>query len=139
MSFSKDIAAFAKKTKQSKEKTALAILFKINELTVMRTPVDTGRARGGWVASTDTLPAKIPSPDKSGSRTFNRLNAVAAMSIGRVYYLANNVKYIAILEYGGYPTTESEKVTSGYSRQAPRGMIRISIEELKDFIRGYSV
>lgn len=137
MGFSQDIAAFAKKTKQSKERTAVAVLFKLNELVVMRTPVRTGRARGGTVASVDTLPTGTGGPDKSGGKTLSRLNGVAAMAVGHVYYLANNVRYIAVLEYGGYLVEESEKTIGGYSRQAPQGMFRISIQELQEFIRGY--
>lgn len=137
MSFASDLAAFAKKTKKTKEDTTRAFLFELNRLVVERTPVKTGRARGGTVAAVDSLPTGTGSPDKSGSKTISRANAVAAMGVGRVYYLANNVKYIAVLEYGGYPEGETEKTIGGYSRQAPAGMFRISIQQLQDYIRGY--
>lgn len=137
MSFSAEIDAFAKKVRQNKQEVAAAFLLKLNELSVLRTPVDTGRARGGWVASIDNLPATIGNPDKTGSTTLNRINGVALMAVGRVYFLANNVKYITILEYGGYKTTDSEKVTNHYSRQAPHGMVRISIEELRNYINEF--
>lgn len=141
MSFAADIEAFAKKTGQRKEQTAIAIFFKLNELVIKRTPVDTGRARGGWVASANSPSPVIGDPDKSGARAISRANAAAMMAIGGMYYLVNNVKYITILEFGGYPVTEEEggKTQGGFSRQAPKGMIRISIEELKEFVRGYSV
>lgn len=141
MSFSSDIEAFAKKTGQRKDQTALAFLFEINRLVIKRTPVDTGRARGGWVASANSPSPVIGDPDKSGERSISRANAAAMMAIGGMYYLVNNVKYITILEFGGYPATGKEggKTQGGFSRQAPKGMVRISIEELKEFVRGYSV
>lgn len=123
MSFSQDIANFAKKVGKSKEETTGAILFKLNELVVTRTPVDTGRARGGWIASVDTPSATSgETADKNGSRTLTRANGVAAMAVGRVYYLVNNVRYIMPLEFGS-------------SKQAPAGMARISIEELRNWVR----
>jgi hypothetical protein len=146
MGFADDIAKFAKKTKQRKEDVVTATLFRLNELVIYRSPVITGRARGGWVASTGSISSGAGSTDTNGSATLANANAVAAGAVGSVYYLVNNIKYIATLEYGGYPNppkvgswdkvTQSYKILSvgGYSKQAPAGMVRISIAQIKNFI-----
>ncbi len=64
-----------------------------------RTPVDTGRARGGWGL-------------RVGSAHAARKGEFTAR-------ITNSVSYIVYLEYG-------------WSKQAPRGMVRISLIELHD-------
>lgn len=125
MSFAVDIKAFAKKTGQNAEEQAAATLFKLNSLVVNRTPVDTGRARGGWVASVGSPSQSKGRASKSGSSAINRANAQAEKAVKEkdIYYLVNNVQYIAILEYGS-------------SAQAPSGMVRISMQEIKGLIGG---
>lgn len=125
MSFAVDIKAFAKKTGQNAEEQALATLRKLNSLVVDRTPVDKGQARGGWVASVGSPSRSKGRIDKSGKGTIRSANIQADKAIKNkdIYYLANNVKHIVKLEYGS-------------SDQAPNGMVRISMQEIKGLIGG---
>lgn len=125
MSFTADIKAFAKKTGQNAEEQAAATLFKLNSLVVNRTPVDTGRARGGWVASVGSPSQGKGRADKGGQGTIRSANNQADKAIKNkdIYYLANNVKHIVKLEYGS-------------SDQAPNGMVRVSMQEIKGLIGG---
>lgn len=147
MSFAKDLKAFAKKTGNRLDETAVATIFRLNELVVTRTPVRTGRARGSWIPSIGSVDVTAKGgTDKGGSATISRANSVATKALGNVYVLANNLDYIGVLEYGGYPDPPEngswDKKSGkwvmlsegGYSRQAPHGMLRISVQELKQFI-----
>jgi len=89
--------------------------------TVRLTPVDTGRARSGWHVSSN--PDSHWTPDEGGSfpdetQIIQREQGRAAGHQGLSLYLINNVEYIVSLEYGR-------------SRQAPAGMVRSAMEELR--------
>jgi hypothetical protein len=53
-------------------------------------------------------------------------------------FIVNNLPYIAVLEYGGYPNPPSDpvhgKTIGGYSKQAPQGMVRVTAVELKPLV-----
>ncbi len=107
-------------TQTFKRVFALNLLSRI----VYRTPVDTGRARANWQVSN-------VSPNTNERKRFkkNQPNAVATDTVargqknidknkeGQSIWLANNLPYIQRLESGTW------------SKQAPQGMVAISIEE----------
>ena len=107
-------------TQTFKRVFALNLLSRI----VYRTPVDTGRARANWQVSN-------VSPNTNERKRFkkNQPNAVATDTVargqknidknkeGQSIWLANNLPYIERLESGTW------------SKQAPQGMVAISIEE----------
>ena len=107
-------------TQTFKRVFALNLLSRI----VYRTPVDTGRARANWQVSN-------VSPNTNERKRFkkNQPNAVATDTVargqknidknkeGQSIWLANNLTYIQRLESGTW------------SKQAPQGMVAISIEE----------
>ena len=91
---------------------------------VLRTPVDTGRARGGWQVTLSRPTVKLPAvrPDRSGQQTISR--GVAKVGAIRPYsrsWIGNNVHYIGFLE-------------DGSSSQAPRGMVRVTLLELQALV-----
>ena len=107
-------------TQTFKRVFALNLLSRI----VYRTPVDTGRARANWQVSN-------VNPNTNERKRFkkNQPNAVATDTVargqknidknkeGQSIWLANNLPYIQRLESGTW------------SKQAPQGMVAISIEE----------
>ena len=107
-------------TQTFKRVFALNLLSRI----VYRTPVDTGRARANWQVSN-------VSPNTNERKRFkkNQPNAVATDTVargqknidknkeGQSIFIANNLPYIQRLESGTW------------SKQAPQGMVAISIEE----------
>jgi len=87
---------------------------------VKRTPVDTGRARGNWnigLGQPDrTLTETV---DKSGEATVARGAAMIHQAgLDRTLYITNSVPYIVPLEHG-------------HSRQAPAGMVAVTVAELQ--------
>lgn len=93
---------------------------------VMKTPVDTGRARANWTAGIGTIPTGTTEDvDKRGGDTVAKANEIlkTAEPTGPVVYLANNLPYIGPLERG-----HSQK-------QAPAGMVRVSIIEIGGVVR----
>lgn len=95
-----------------------------------KTPVDIGRAKGNWNISAgdpdltvdleklETSPIGAPAP----------LPTLPPKGEDR-YYISNSVPYIDRLENGGYnpgPLTTG----SGYSLQAPQGMVKVTLQEL---------
>jgi hypothetical protein len=91
---------------------------------VMKTPVDTGRARGNWQITIDTpADGETDVADRRGGRTVDAEGA----KLGRVYFgcvvwLTNNVAYIISLE-------------GGWSDQAPAGMLALSLQEISVSLR----
>lgn len=123
----KDLAAFNGALRKSakdlvgkrllvfQRKVTLAVLRGV----IFKTPVDTGRARGGWIVGVNKVPNGMGRPDRNGGSAF----AEGASKIGSlrpfsVVYVANNVVYVKYLE-------------DGSSAQAPRGMLRLTLAELQ--------
>lgn len=95
---------------------------------VMKTPVDTGRAKGNWnVTVNQTTQEVLQTLDETGigdidqSNFARALGKLAGLRPFSVVYISNNLDYIEFLEAG-----HSE-------RQAPRGMVAITIEEINAF------
>jgi hypothetical protein len=122
-SFTLDISKFAAscgdKANASVRKVCLQVLAGV----VLKTPVDTGRARGNWQASVNA-PSTVATDDKdkTGVVTISAAKAAVDGAPGNVFWLANNLPYIERLEYG-------------HSKQSPKGMVRLTIKEVKASLR----
>lgn len=91
---------------------------------VMRTPVDTGRAKGNWQVSIgDPLIGKLETLDKEGQETVAKgLAAIADLPPYQVVWISNNLDYIELLE-------------DGRSKQAPNGMLKLTVAELRQMFQ----
>jgi len=124
------------------------ISFDILKSVVERTPVDTGRARGGWQVSIGSLPVVArKAKDKNGAKTMSDGAAkLSKLPSYQIVFISNAVEYIEILENGGFvprnpgPTKDFKRrkvsegsvlVRNGFSVQAPGGMLAISIESAR--------
>ena len=99
---------------------------------VKKTPVDTGRARGNWnisvghdvtTESTDTKPQ------------YKNVDDVPEVKGDETIFISNNLPYITKLEYGGYPNPPKGgkgKTINGYSKQAPEGMVGVTLANNKN-------
>ncbi|MBE0534772.1 MAG: HK97 gp10 family phage protein [Phycisphaerae bacterium] len=88
---------------------------------VMRTPVDTGRARGNWHVTinrrSDHVNAALRDPD--GSKTIaDGYAAIKDLPPFSTVWITNNLEYIEFLEHGS-------------SKQAPEGMVALTVDELR--------
>lgn len=122
---------------------------------VLRTPVLTGRARAAWNVSTGAIDLSYP-PEEGGKgkggRKFAQLTQVQAakalknLGLYDIVWIANGLPYITVLEYGGYPNPPTLgswnpkrqqfefRSAGGFSKQAPAGMLRITIDEIRELI-----
>jgi hypothetical protein len=126
--FAVDISNFANKYNIGMGLVVRKITFEAFKRIVLKTPVDTGRARANWGveigASSTTY--DITASDKSGSATLNKsLNGVSAWDCTGSIFFTNNVPYIGFLEYGS-------------SKKAPQGMVRVTMEEMLAWINKVS-
>lgn len=124
MSLSIDLNRFINKTTKNADAKVRVICLDLMSGIVLKTPVDTGRARANWQASIgaakdDTLNAT----DKNGTATITANADAVAKAPGNVFWLTNNLPYISRLEY------------EGWSSQAPRGMVRLTIDEVQRRLR----
>lgn len=108
-------------TVEKAELATKAIAMELFKNVILKTPVDTGRARGNWTASIGSPVSDVKQhTDKGGESTISQvIEKVDDIKLGDTIYLSNNLPYIGKLEYGS-------------SKQAPEGMVRISMQEIKN-------
>jgi hypothetical protein len=119
--FNQFLQDFIKQTNADTSLVLRKFMFDLMTRVIYRTPVATGRARAGWTAAGNALGIKIPKPNRRapGDAAFD-LGEYEEKLTGPKQFIrvANNVDYILPLEYG-------------WSKQAPAGMVRISMAELR--------
>jgi hypothetical protein len=112
------------------------------EFPVWHDPSNVGEARAGWRASINTPAFAINGAlDQDGSitisqasREFYQYNAKRDHTL----YLSNGVPYVGILEnggYAGYIQTPIKSTESGFSYQAPAGMMKIHTSRWSFYVR----
>ena len=123
--FNKAVAGFElkvvpEKANQFKRAIALQILARV----VMMTPVDTGRARGNWQVSINTINiGELSRLDSNGPGTIQtESEKIGDVQPGDAIWIHNNLPYIHVLE-------------DGSSAQAPTGMLRVTLAEIESQFR----
>lgn len=97
--------------------------FDLFKAVVMRSPVDTGRFRGNWFLSAGIANASTSgAPDKSGGSAISAASQALTTPLGGTVYFTNSLPYAVRLEYG-------------YSKQAPSGMVRITVREFNQYVK----
>jgi len=121
--FQKQLAAFRKKAVTDTDATKRAIILELFGSVVMDTPVREGRARGNWQASFNSpISGETARKDKNGALVINEI--IGALKPGDgVWWLTNNLPYIARLEY------------DGHSKQAPEGMVRKNVSRIESIVK----
>ncbi len=117
--FSLDMSKFNEKVMSLGNIAVRKICIELTTAVIVKTPRKTGRAQSNWFASVG-MPENRTTDVIEGSAisVVARETKIADSAYGNVYWLSNNLPYIERLEYG-------------YSKQAPAGMARLSIEEVK--------
>ena len=131
MSFTLDVKAFCEKAKKNPEIVMRQVSMKLFSAIILGSPVDTGRFRNNWFAATGPTPSSETTTytGKQGTAAINRVSRVIGESRGMGWTeltLTNNLPYAQRLEYGGYPG-DGPNTVSGYSKQAPQGVVRVNI------------
>ena len=98
-----------------------------------QTPVDEGRARNNWFLSVSTPSNKTTSA--TGSPSLTEITSMPSTVLGKKVLFTNNLPYIGLLEYGGYPQPGTSKTVNGFSSQAPNGWVRATLIKMANKIR----
>jgi len=109
----KDIVTFQKKI-------AIDVLRGVT----LKTPVDTGRARGNWILSVggfSTSPVDINDVTGQGAISAG-IGGLSGLRPFQVVFITNNVDYILVLE-------------GGSSSQAPAGMVSLTLNAIRSIIQ----
>lgn len=122
--FSIDLARFAKRANVEMKLVVQKISMEAFKRIILRTPVDTGRARANWgcTIGSPRLPVQLDTTDKSGNPTTAAMVAEVQKfpGDGRLF-MVNNLPYIGELE-------------NGSSQQMPSGMVRATMAEMAGFM-----
>ena len=85
---------------------------------VLKTPVDTGAARGNWQLTTGKSAVGPIAPMTLEGQLAQGQANIAVATAGDVYLISNSIEYIIPLE-------------NGRSGQAPAGMVGVTVAELR--------
>ena len=127
--FKLDINKFIDKASETADAEVRKICLDLLTGIVLKTPVDTGRARANWFTSIDSPSTNITeSRDPSGSSAISSGMGAISKATGNVLWITNNLPYIYRLEFGTY--NNGPKTIGGFSQQAPAGMVRVTINDI---------
>jgi hypothetical protein len=90
----------------------------LDQRIVLKTPVDTGRARANWLVGVNgpNRGSRTAVDQKGGSTITENTQEISKVKPGQDIWLSNNLPYIQVLEMGS-------------SKQAPNGMVGQSLKE----------
>jgi hypothetical protein len=116
-SFALDVSKWVEKAKGRADEVVRRVAFDLSAQIVLKSPVDTGRFRGNWFMGVAVRPTvSTQDTDKDGSKAIARMRSLSPQIFaGSVIYTTNNLPYAMKLE-------------TGYSKQAPLGMVRVAVE-----------
>lgn len=118
--FSIDIAKFVNKTEKQANQIVRKIALETYNRVKEKTPVDTGQLRRSWTVSLGVSPVRFD----------GNYNAITTALLTDTINIATDKVYAPMLEYGLYPKPGGSKTINGYSTQAPKGMVRITVKEI---------
>jgi len=137
MSFESELKKFAEKTDARLNLAVRKIVFDVSSRLVLRSPVGDakywiskppgyvgGRFRGNWQYGLDNINSTVTDTvDSGGGATVGKIQAaVAAKAAGHIHYITNSLPYAIRLE-------------DGWSKQAPKGMVKLTKEEFEPIVR----
>jgi hypothetical protein len=115
-SFNVDLNKFAKSMNIELETVVRKLAFEVYKGVTQKTPVDTGRAKANWMLGYGSINSTI-----TNNTTFTLVQPPKG-SGKRPIYITNNLPYISKLE-------------NGSSKQAPNGMVNLTMNEVQRSIR----
>ncbi|WP_225784253.1 HK97 gp10 family phage protein [Xenophilus sp. Marseille-Q4582] len=126
MGFAADLEKLVEKAKGNVEKATRMVVILAAQGLVMKSAVDTGRFRANWQFGAGNLnPATTDATDKGGMATLSRLQAeIGAAPIGGILWVSNSLPY-------------AQRLEDGWSKQAPAGMVRLTVQELPGAVAAY--
>lgn len=147
MSFlGKNIRQFAEVTGGNLDEIYVNAAFNLVSSITFKSPVETGRYRGAWIATSSKPSTIVPLGVRRSSTVINEAVAKmqTAVTSGTTWYVTNNLPYARVIEYGLYPNPPKDprrtKTINGFSKKARAGVARISVRKMiqdlnKDIIK----
>lgn len=111
------------------------VALKLYDSVVRKTPVDTGRARANWQISIGYDETREVDRTDQSSAMKTEEEKLGSVNGDDKIYIVNNLPYITKLEYGGYSKdSKTGKTVNGYSKQAPNGMVGVTMANFQKHI-----
>lgn len=148
-----DLDKYVKEKEVEIKEIRKSYAFALYSSIVRKTPVgdtdfdeDSGRARGNWQVTVGS-PAEGEVDEKR--KTPKPLSSMPEPRGDESIFITNNLPYIATLEYGGYPNPVKKGSRTkkgikppryeifsegGYSKQAPEGMVGVTLANNKNIV-----
>jgi len=123
-SFAAQLQAFGELVQQEADEVFQIVATEVGQSVINLTPVDTGRALSNWNAGINA-PDDVyrETEDPLDSKTSARLaGEFKALKFGDTAYITNATPHVPFLEYGS-------------SKQAPNGMIRITLARFNNIVQ----
>ena len=135
--FSVQLDKFAKRANQKTESVVKALIFEIGKRLIMRSPVGDpaywacpapagyvgGRFRNNWQYGFGGMGNKTRiNPDAGGSESYSDIAKSLAARADGLHYIYTNLPQSGRVEYG-------------YSRQAPQGVVRLTMLEIENALK----
>lgn len=142
--WSLDLSKYANKQKLKLKEVRKSFVFNLYNAIVLKTPVDTGRARGNWQVTSGKAADKTTENKQPIHRSKSDL---PENNNDESYFISNNLPYINTLEYGGYPDpvkkgtwdknkkTYVKKSQNGFSKRAPNGMVGVTVANAETYLK----
>lgn len=123
-SFAAQLQAFSDMVQEDADEVFRIVATEVGQSVINLTPIDTGRALSNWNAGIDSPDDTYrETEDPLDNRTSTRLAAeFQGLRFGQKAYITNATPHIPFLEYGS-------------SRQAPSGMVRVTLARLDNIVR----
>ncbi|WBA79555.1 hypothetical protein [Endozoicomonas sp. GU-1] len=123
-SFSGVVSSFKSDAIAACGETRKAVAIELFKSVILDTPVDEGRLRANWQATTDNpATGQLDIYDENGGGTVAlAVKTVNQSNNDQVLYLVNNLPYALAIEYG-------------HSDQAPKGMVRRNMVRISGLIK----
>lgn len=122
-SFALDVSKWVEKAKERGDLVVRKVALDLGTSVVQLSPVKTGRFRANWFPGIGTAPSQTTAEvDTSGGKSIARITGLqTSMFAGQVVYLSNSLAY-------------AQKLESGSSKQAPMGMVRVTVERFQGIV-----
>lgn len=123
-SFASQLQQFAELVQQDADEVFQIVATEVGKSVINLTPVDTGRALSNWNAGINA-PDDVyrETEDPLDSKTSARLaGEFQSLKFGDTAYITNATPHVPFLEYGS-------------SKQAPNGMIRITLARFNNIVQ----
>lgn len=124
MGFAADLAKLCEKAGDKAELVVRKVALDMGGSLIDMSPVDTGRFKNNWVTSVGYKSvAAVGSAKTGGDGSIYMLrDVIGRWKVGdKSIFITNNLPYAQKLEYG-------------YSKQAPNGMVRITVQRFEEAV-----